>query len=587
LEARDCPSLTIQLDFDSYPSHFFDSPARRDLVRLAAQTLGSLIEDHLSAITPGGGNTWAAKFTDPSTSNPVTRNNLSVPADTVVVYVGARAIDGTGGTLGEGGSGGENSFGSAAWLNTVQHRGKSSSQDFPWGGMMYFDTSENWYFGTTASGLGANQVDFLSVAEHELGHVLGLSHQPEGARDSEGFEAAMDPTLDLGTRKLFTKLDIDALAARGWTIITDNYNNTLANAGTLPNTTTAVWTVTAGTNASGAAYKTYTSVDYSIEDPIDVDMFAVPVQAGQTVTVSTASAGGPSVDTYLRLFDASGTEIDRADNGVSDTLTHAFPGGGTYYVGVSSAPNTAYSALSAFARSLAGGTGTYKLTITVTDRAQPTTPPQPSPSNLGSAAASLTHSHEAYQNFVVNAYQQYLGRAPDAAGLAGWVGLMQQGTVSDEQLEASFIGSPEYIRNHGGTGAAWVRGMYTDLLGRAAGDAEVGAWVNLMNGGLDPSGVAYGFAASAEREGQRVRDDYSTYLGRAASQAEVDAWVRLFKGGLRNEDVIAGFVGSVEYFNNPGKGNGNRTTWVEAAYHDVLHRSATTGEVGAWIGFLS
>ncbi len=36
-------------------------------------------------------------------------------------------------------------------------------------------------------------------------------------------------------------------------------------------------------------------------------------------------------------------------------------------------------------------------------------------------AVQLTQSDEYYANFVTAAYEHYLGRAPDAAGLAGWV----------------------------------------------------------------------------------------------------------------------------------------------------------------------
>src|SRR5205807_609586 len=102
---------------------------------------------------------------------------------------------------------------------------------------------------------------------------------------------------------------------------------------------------------------------------------------------------------------------------------------------------------------------------------------------------------------VTNDYRRYVGRAPDVAGLAYWVGQLQNG-ATDEQLEASFLGSAEYIRNHGGTGDAWVKGMYHDLLGRTPDQDGVSYWVDQLAHGADASLVALGFAASAEREGQ-------------------------------------------------------------------------------------
>jgi hypothetical protein len=203
------------------------------------------------------------------------------------------------------------------------------------------------------------------------------------------------------------------------------------------------------------------------------------------------------------------------------------------------------------------------------------------PSNLGQAANSLTHSTEHYQDFVTTtAYQTYLGRKPDASGLNAWVSAMQAG-MTDEQLEATFISSPEYIANHGGSGAGWVTGMYRDLLGRTPAGAEVNGWVQAMSAGATPRSVALGFAASAEREAARIRQDYQTLLGRTPEAAEVAGWVSAFTGGLTNEGLVAGFLASSEYYNNPAKGNGDNRDWITSATSDVLTRAATTDEMAA------
>jgi hypothetical protein len=159
----------------------------------------------------------------------------------------------------------------------------------------------------------------------------------------------------------------------------------------------------------------------------------------------------------------------------------------------------------------------------------------------------LTFSPEYYSGVVIGAYQRYLGRTPSDAEVAGWVTQMQNG-LTDEHLEAGFIGSPEYIANHGGQGAGWVTGMYHDLLGRTPSQAEVDGWVQALNNGEPPTQVAYGFAASPERERQHVTLDYQTFLGRNPTDAERDAWVNAFVHGSTNEQVIAGFAGSLEYF---------------------------------------
>ena len=213
----------------------------------------------------------------------------------------------------------------------------------------------------------------------------------------------------------------------------------------------------------------------------------------------------------------------------------------------------------------------------------PTPDPGKGPTAWLTVANGLTHSAEYYTNVVTAAYQQYLGRLPDANGLAYWVNQMQQG-LSDERLEAGFIGSPEYIADHGGPGANWVQGLYQDLLGRAPAANEVAYWVNNLNNGMSPAEVAYGFASSAEREGQRVTADYQRYLGRAPSAAEVSYWVNTFLAGTDNETVVAGFVGSQEFFQTQGQNNVN--DWLFVAYQEILNRPPDAAGEAYWLGVL-
>ena len=122
---------------------------------------------------------------------------------------------------------------------------------------------------------------------------------------------------------------------------------------------------------------------------------------------------------------------------------------------------------------------------------------------------------------------------------------MQAG-LTDERLEAGFIASPEYIANHGGTGAAWVQSLYHDILGRTATLSEFNLWLNQLQSGLSPQTIAFAFTASREREGNRVRPDYQTFLGRTPSDAEVDAGINAFANGVSDEAVVTGFLGSSE-----------------------------------------
>jgi hypothetical protein len=210
----------------------------------------------------------------------------------------------------------------------------------------------------------------------------------------------------------------------------------------------------------------------------------------------------------------------------------------------------------------------------------------PPPANLLDVARALAHSTEHDIQFVTNAYAEYLQRTPDAAGLTAWVSGMQAGTYSDEQVEALFLSSPEYLAHHGGIGSTWIRSLYHDVLGRTPSAAEVEGWLDGLNAGTSPAAVALAFTTSLERAQQRVRADYATYLGRAPRQDEVDLWANGLRGGLSNEDLVAGFIGSPEYYLNQQKGRDNAAAWVAQAYHDVLFRAAGAGEINLWLDLL-
>jgi hypothetical protein len=205
------------------------------------------------------------------------------------------------------------------------------------------------------------------------------------------------------------------------------------------------------------------------------------------------------------------------------------------------------------------------------------------PVQLFGVAKALTTSAEYYNNVIFSAYQHYLGRDPDADGLAYWLGRMETG-LTDEHLEAGFIGSAEYMANHGGSGQAWVIGMYHDLLGRAPDPSGLAYWLNKLQNGTDPGSIAFGFAASAEREGQRVLADYQKVLGPTPAQAEIDYWVDQFVNrGMTNEGVIAGFVGSAEYYQDHYN---DATYWLYRAYQAILGRSPDSAGLTYWLSVL-
>ena len=253
----------IQINFDySFDNGFFDDQARRDLLELAADSFEPFT-DSLEAIVPSGQNTWSAVFTNPSSGMQESIDNLIVPADTLIIYVGARNLGGS--TLGTGGPGGFTASGFAPWFETLRTRGQGDTQgpnatDFgPWGGVVSFDSDANWNFDPDMPVSGQN--DFLSVALHEISHVFGIgtsdswdacitgsnftcdfsttsfggnvpldadpAHWAQGTTSTvnrvgepPGFsqETALDPNITVGTRKLLTELDYAGLGDVGWEV---------------------------------------------------------------------------------------------------------------------------------------------------------------------------------------------------------------------------------------------------------------------------------------------------------------------------------------------------------------------------------
>jgi hypothetical protein len=215
---------------------------------------------------------WTASFTNPSSGSNVVLNNPPLSADVYRIYVGARSISGT--TLGIGGPGGRgwsqtNNGGffsfeeldqidviTAQWEAAVETRGEASGFA-NWGGVVTFDTSGTlWHYNhTTAPTAGTN--DFYSVAIHEMGHALGLGASDQWSALASGAlfagpaaaaeygsppplnptrghwasgtmsrvfgtntpqEAALDPEITTGTRKVFTSLDGAGLVDIGWSV---------------------------------------------------------------------------------------------------------------------------------------------------------------------------------------------------------------------------------------------------------------------------------------------------------------------------------------------------------------------------------
>ena len=393
LEARTLPTVSFQFDYRYDTNHFFDSSERRAALETAGHLVADQLTDSLSAIQPSGSNRWSPTITNPGNGSLITLpGTTSVAANTILVFAGGFSMN----AAGLGGPGGFSVSGTNAWRANVRSRGQSGAisatnptDTAPWGGSVSFDSvGVNWHFGATTAGLTSTKADFVSLAVHELMHVVGFvnsnkaftrningsglftgtnavnannhhavpvdpshGHWREGQRSS-GLETAMDPTIDAGTRKLLTPLDRAALTDMGWTLTT--VDDTLFTA---PHLLTHFGTT--------ATLRDSASVSTSIESARDVDLQRIYGTAGTTLIVTVTPAVG--LDSYLRLFDQSGRELTFANaTGINtaDTLTFTLPRGDFYYVGISSAAHRDYNPL-VLGSGSSGPLGTYQLTVSM------------------------------------------------------------------------------------------------------------------------------------------------------------------------------------------------------------------------------
>lgn len=259
LEARVLPAVTFQFDYSRDTAGFFDDGARRATLEQAGSMLGDQLNDVLFEIIPhqlDPADTWTAQFVDPSDGMTFDVIDPIIGEDVIVIYVGGRNL---GGALAFGGPASIPTVsGVQEFVDTVLARGQLGALDAtptdygPFGGTVTFNTTTNWHFGESTTGLDAGEFDFLSTALHELAHVIGFGTAPSfmnlvsgglftGGQSSveyglggsvplqdpghwrqglfsDGQEVALDPDLADGERKLLTSLDLAALSDIGWEV---------------------------------------------------------------------------------------------------------------------------------------------------------------------------------------------------------------------------------------------------------------------------------------------------------------------------------------------------------------------------------
>lgn len=237
-------SFTITFDYRFDSTGFFNSPDHRAALEAAADQWEAVIRDDFENLPVG----TVFSIRNPTTFATETIT-LTHTVDDIIVFVGATNFPGA--TLAVAGPDGGDAAGDVYTARiSPDFRGTGAVTDFePWAGAITFDSAANWSFSLDNPRSGQN--DFMSVAVHEIGHILGVgtsgafdrwivgdtftgpnttslnNGQPIPIEDDlshveEGFAGdtvALDPLLITGSRVLISSFDKAILADIGYDIV--------------------------------------------------------------------------------------------------------------------------------------------------------------------------------------------------------------------------------------------------------------------------------------------------------------------------------------------------------------------------------
>lgn len=243
------PGITIEFDYRFDTSGWFADPVRRRALEAAAAIWSARIVDDFENIPVG----TTVRVQDPEDPD-ATGMNFAIDReiDDVLVFVACASLPGTHNAITRS-SAAIGSVSDPALSARLSDRWYGSDYE-PWVSAITFECSGSWYFDPTpdtASDIPSASRDFITVAAHELGHVLGFGNSdayralvsggtfvgatavrvyggPVPLASSEahflsglsfgGLEPLLDPEKGPGLRVEPTNLDLAVLADIGYAL---------------------------------------------------------------------------------------------------------------------------------------------------------------------------------------------------------------------------------------------------------------------------------------------------------------------------------------------------------------------------------
>jgi hypothetical protein len=154
---------------------------------------------------------------------------------------------------------------------------------------------------------------------------------------------------------------------------------------------------------------------------------------------------------------------------------------------------------------------------------------------------------------VARLYFAYFLRIPDYAGLGHWIRQFKGGTPLG-QISQAFAASPEFAQRYGPlSNAQFVTLVYNNVMGRAPDAAGLAHWTGQLNtGAIDRGAMMLAFSESPEYAGIIGNRIYvtMTYMGMLRREPDVagfNHWVGYLGGGNSGLALVNSFLASAEY----------------------------------------
>jgi outer membrane protein assembly factor BamB len=154
---------------------------------------------------------------------------------------------------------------------------------------------------------------------------------------------------------------------------------------------------------------------------------------------------------------------------------------------------------------------------------------------------------------VVRLYFATYLRIPDYAGLNANILLVRNGTKTMVQLADFFTTSPEFTALYGSlNNTQFVTLLYNNVLGRAPDTAGLNGWLALLAGGASRGQVLLGFSDSVEYKAAKARDVYVTMMYVSMLRQNPDptgyaGWISYLQAGNPATGMISSFFGTALY----------------------------------------